>query len=41
MFFEFVQLKQYGLSYFMDFWNCIDIAQFGAFLYLFLNKMIT
>lgn len=41
MFFEFVQMKQFGLSYFKDFWNCIDISQFAAFTYLFLNKLIT
>lgn len=41
MLFEFVQMKQYGREYFMDFWNCIDLTQFGCFIYLFLNKLIT
>ena len=39
--FELVQMRQYGIAYFKDFWNCIDLTQFGAFIYLFLNKLIT
>jgi hypothetical protein len=34
-------MKQYGLEYIKDFWNCIDLLQFGAFLYVFINKLIT
>ena len=34
-------MKQYGLEYIKDFWNCIDLLQFGAFLYVFIHKLIT
>jgi len=34
-------MKQYGMEYIKDFWNCIDLLQFGAFLYVFINKLIT
>lgn len=29
------------MEYVKDFWNCIDLCQFGAFMYLFINKLIT
>lgn len=25
----------------MDFWNCIDLMQFGAFIYLFISKLLS
>lgn len=34
-------MKQYGKSYFKDFWNFIDLAQFSAFMYVFINKLVT
>jgi hypothetical protein len=34
-------MRQYGWDYIKDFWNCIDLFQFGAFLYLFINKLVT
>jgi len=41
-FFELVQFRQYGfLEYIKDFWNCIDLMQFAAFMYLFVHKLIT
>jgi len=39
--FELVQMRQYGLDYIKDFWNCIDLLQFGAFLYVFIHKLVT
>lgn len=39
--FELVQMRQYGWDYIKDFWNCIDLMQFGAFMYLFINKLVT
>lgn len=41
-FFELVQFRQYGFcEYVKDFWNCIDLTQFAAFMYLFIHKLIT
>lgn len=37
--FELVQMRQYGLDYIKDFWNCIDLMQFSGFLYLFISKL--
>lgn len=34
-------MRQYGVSYFKDFWNCIDLTQFGAFIYLFISKLVS
>ena len=34
-------MKQYGLDYFKDFWNLIDLTQFVSFMYLFIRKLIT
>lgn len=34
-------MRQYGLDYIKDFWNCVDLCQFAAFLYVFINKLIT
>ena len=34
-------MRQYGMEYIKDFWNCIDLLQFGAFLYVFIHKLIT
>ena len=34
-------MRQYGISYFKDFWNCVDLTQFAAFIYLFINKLVT
>jgi len=39
--FELVQMRQYGLEYFQDFWNLIDITQFVSFMFLFINKLAT
>lgn len=42
MVFEVVQMRQYGVcEYIKDFWNCIDLMQFAAFLYLFICKLAT
>jgi hypothetical protein len=34
-------MKQYGLEYFKDFWNMIDLTQFLSFMYLFIRKLVT
>lgn len=34
-------MHQYGLDYIKDFWNCIDLTQFFAFMYLFIHKLST
>jgi len=34
-------MRQYGLEYIKDVWNCIDLLQFSGFMYLFINKLIT
>lgn len=39
--FEVVQMRQYGLEYIKDFWNCIDLLQYSGFMYLFMNKLVT
>mmetsp|Transcript_38034 Transcript_38034/g.58058 ORF Transcript_38034/g.58058 Transcript_38034/m.58058 type:complete len:360 (-) Transcript_38034:168-1247(-) len=39
--FEFIQLKEQGLSYFTDFWNLIDTSQFAVFVLLYIIKMIS
>ena len=39
--FEIVQMRQYGLEYVKDFWNCIDLMQFGGFIYLFISKLLS
>jgi len=37
--FELVQMRQYGLEYFKDFWNLIDLTQFCSFMFLFIKKL--
>ena len=32
-------MRQYRLDYFKDIWNCIDLIQFCAFIYLFFSKL--
>lgn len=39
--FEVVQMRQYGLEYIKDFWNCIDLMQFSGFIYLFISKLLS
>ena len=39
--FEFIQLKEQGLSYFTDIWNLVDTSQFIVFVLLYIIKTIS